>query len=79
MSSSVAGSKTFNIREENFDAPTSDIPLNNPNIKTVTDPADNIRSRNRVEEAGSGGIRTTAGGIAKDMAGLNKFDPPSPK
>ena len=78
MSSSVAGSLTFNIREANFDAPTSDIPLNNPNTKTVTDPADNIRSRNRVEETGRGGIRTTAGGIAKDMAGLNKFDPPSP-
>ena len=78
MSSSVAGSKTFNTREENFSKPTPDISLDNPNSNTVTDPADNIRSRNRLEESGSGGIRTTAGGIAKDMAGLNKFDPPSP-
>ncbi len=72
MSSSVAGARTFNIREENFSKPTSDISLDNPNNKTVTDPADNIRSRNRLEESGSGGIKTTAGGIAKDMAGLNK-------
>jgi len=78
MSSSVAGSKTFNTREENFSKPTPDISLDNPNSNTVTDPADNIRSRNRLDESGSGGIRTTAGGIAKDMAGLNKFDPPSP-
>jgi len=78
MSSSVAGARTFNIREENFSKPTSDISLDNPNNKTVTDPADNIRSRNHLEESGSGGIKTTAGGIAKDMAGLSKFDPPSP-
>ena len=78
MSSSVAGSKTFNTREENFSKPTPDISLDNPNSNTVTDPADNIRSRNRLEESGNGGIRTTAGGIAKDMTGLNKFDPASP-
>jgi hypothetical protein len=45
---------------------------------SVTDPARNIRNRNRAEESGNAGIQTTAGGLAKDMAGLNRGTPPRP-
>ncbi|HHL35471.1 MAG TPA: hypothetical protein ENJ30_14015 [Desulfobulbaceae bacterium] len=50
--------------------------MNTPNPKTVTNPADDIRLRNRTEESGNGRIHTTAGKIVKDMAGKNKTDPP---
>jgi hypothetical protein len=42
---------------------------------TTTDPAHDIRIRNRTEESGDGGIHTTAGELMKDMAGLNKGMP----
>jgi len=52
--------------------------MDNPNAGSVTDPARDIRNRNRVEESGSGGIHTTPGELAKDITGLNKGAPPSP-
>jgi len=73
-----AGAKTFGINENSFSKPTSDTPLDNPNPNAVTNPADDIHRRNRLEESGNGGIHTTAGGIAKDIAGLNKNNPISP-
>jgi conjugal transfer mating pair stabilization protein TraG len=78
MATSVAGSKTFNIKNNSLTSPQSDIPMNNPNADSVTDPARNIRNRNRAEESGAGGIKTTASGLAKDMSGLNKDTPPRP-
>jgi conjugal transfer mating pair stabilization protein TraG len=73
-----AGSKTFSINEENFSKPSAAVPLNNPNVDAVTDPADAIHRRNRLEESGKGGIHTTAGGIVKEMAGAEKHQPISP-
>jgi conjugal transfer mating pair stabilization protein TraG len=78
MASSVAGSKSFSIKDKNLSRPHSDVPMDNPNADSVTDPAHKIRERNRVEESGKGGIQTTAGGLAKDMAGLNNDAPPRP-
>jgi len=78
MSAMDAGSKTFGINEGSFSTPTSDVPLDNPNAKAVTDPADAIHRRNRLEESGNGGIKTTAGGITKEMTGLDKHQPVSP-
>ena len=52
--------------------------MDNPKASAVTGPAGDIRGRNRKEESGKGGIHTTAGGLAKDMAGLDKDAPPSP-
>jgi hypothetical protein len=78
MSAMEAGAKTFGVNESNFSNPTSDVPLDNPNAKAVTNPADDIHRRNRLEESGNGGIHTTAGGLAKDMAGFNKNNPISP-
>ena len=34
--------------------------------------------RNRIEESGKGSVHTTAGELAKDIAGLNKDAPPRP-
>jgi len=78
MSAMDAGAKTFGINENSFSKPTSGTPLDNPNPNAVANPADDIHRRNRLEESGNGGIHTTAGGIAKDMTGLNKNDPISP-
>ena len=78
MSAMDAGAKTFSVNEDSFANPTSDVPLDNPNAYAVTNPADDIHRRNRLEESGNGGIHTTAGGIAQDMAGLNKNTPISP-
>lgn len=78
MTTSVAGAKTFSIKSNNLTRPQSDIPMDNPNAGSVTDPARNIRKRNRAEKSGAGGVQTTAGGLAKDMAGLNKDVPPRP-
>jgi len=78
MSAMEAGAKTFGVNEDSFSNPTSDVLLDNPNANAVTNPADDIHRRNRLEESGNGGIHTTAGGIAKDVAGLNKNDPISP-
>jgi hypothetical protein len=78
MSAMDAGAKTFGVRENSFSNPTSELPLDNPNANAVTSPADDIHRRNRVEESGNGGIHTTSGEIAKDLAGLNKNDPISP-
>ena len=73
-----AGQETFDVNKDSFSRPQSDVPLDNPNANAVTNPADDIHRRNRLEESGNGGIHTTAGGIAQDMAGLNKNAPISP-
>jgi hypothetical protein len=52
--------------------------MDNPNAGSVTDPAQEIRNRNRAEEAGTGGIHTTLTGITKEMTGLNNGAPPRP-
>ncbi len=78
MATSVAGAETFGINQNNLSRPQSDIPMDNLNADSVTDPAQDIRNRNRTEESGRGAIHTTTGGIAKDMAGLNKNTPPRP-
>ncbi len=78
MAASVAGAKTFGIKQNNFSSPKSDIPMDNPNAGSVTDPAHDIRTRNRAEESGNGGIHTTAGELAKEIAGLNKNVPLRP-
>ncbi len=74
----TAGSRTFGVNEGNFSAPSPDQPLDNPSPRTVIDPADAIRERNRVEESGKGGIKTTAGGMAKEMVGADAHQPISP-
>ena len=78
MSAMNAGAKTFGINEKNMSEPAPDVPLNNPNAKTVIDPADAIRRRNRLEESGSGGIKTTSGGMAKEIIGKDNHQPISP-
>ncbi len=78
MAASVAGSKTYGIKDDTLMRPQSGIPMDNPNAASVTDPAHDIRNRNRSEESGNGGIHTTAGELMKDMAGLNKGAPPRP-
>lgn len=78
MAASVAGSKTYGIKDGTLAKPHSDIPMDNPNAASVTDPAHDIRNRNRIEESGQGGIHTTAGDLVKDMAGLNQGAPPRP-
>jgi conjugal transfer mating pair stabilization protein TraG len=78
MAASVAGSKTYGIKDGTLAKPHSDIPMDNPNAPSVTDPAHDIRNRNRIEESGQGGIHTTAGDLMKDMAGLNQGAPPRP-
>ena len=78
MSAMNAGAKTFGVNEGSFSTPTSDVPLDNPNAKAVTDSADTIRRRNRVEESGNSGIKTTAGGMAKEMVGMDNHQPISP-
>lgn len=78
MSAMEAGAETFGVNEDSFSMPTSNVPLDNPNAKAVTDPADTIRDRHRMEELGNGGIHTTAGGIVREMAGLNAYQPISP-
>ncbi|MEA2083916.1 MAG: hypothetical protein U9O82_06690, partial [Thermodesulfobacteriota bacterium] len=78
MAANIAGAKTFSIKSNNLSRPQSDIPMDNPNADSVADPARNIRNRNRTEESGNGGIQTTASGLAKDMAGLDKDTPPRP-
>ncbi len=78
MASSVAGSKTYGINDDTLTKPQSDIPMDSPNAASVTDPAHDIRNRNRIEESGHGGIHTTAGDLMKDMAGLKKGTPPRP-
>ncbi len=78
MSAMDAGAKSFGVNESSFSNPISGVPLDNPNSKAVTDPAEAIHRRNRLEESGRGGIHTTADGIGKDMAGLNKHDLISP-
>ena len=78
MTSSVAGSKTFNINNDTLVAPKSGVPMDNPTAASVTDSAQDIRNRNRTEESGNGGIHTTARELAKDITGLNKGAPPRP-
>ncbi|HID70023.1 MAG TPA: hypothetical protein EYP35_06080 [Desulfobacterales bacterium] len=78
MAAMDAGAKTFSVKEGNLSPPSPDVPMNTPNPKTVINPADDIRLRNRTEESGNGRIHTTAGKIVKDMAGKNKTDPPRP-
>lgn len=78
MSANDAGAETFGITKDSFSTPQSGIPLDNPNADTVTDPATNIRRRNRLEESGEGGIHTTSGDLAGEMAGLKKGAPPRP-
>ena len=78
MAASVAGSKTFDIKDETLVKPQSTSPMDSPNAGSVIDPAQDIRNRNRTEESGNGGIHTTAGELVKEMAGLNKGAPPRP-
>ena len=78
MAASVAGSKTYGINDSTLSRPQSGTPMDNPNAGSVTGPAQDIRTRNRTEESGSGGIHTTAGELAKDVAGLNHGAPPRP-
>ena len=78
MAASVAGSKTYGIKDDTLVRPQSGLPMDNPNAGSVTGPAHDIRNRNRSEESGNGGIHTTAGELMKDMAGLNKGAPPRP-
>jgi conjugal transfer mating pair stabilization protein TraG len=78
MSAMEAGAQTFGISKNNFSAPTSGVPLDHPNAMTVTDTADDIHRRNRLEESGKGGIHTTGEGLAKDIAGMSKDVPPRP-
>jgi hypothetical protein len=78
MAASIAGSKTYGIKDGTLTKPQSDIPMDNPNAASVTDTAHDIRNRNRTEESGQGGIHTTAGDLVKDMAGLNQGAPPRP-
>jgi len=52
MSAMEAGTKTFGVKEDSFSNPTSDVLLNNPNPNAVTNPAENIHQRNRIEESG---------------------------
>jgi conjugal transfer mating pair stabilization protein TraG len=78
MSAMNAGAKTFGIHDKNMTAPAPDVPLKSPNAKTVTEPADGIRRRNRLEESGKGGIKTTAGGMTKEMVGGDNHQPISP-
>jgi conjugal transfer mating pair stabilization protein TraG len=78
IAASVAGSKTHDIKDDTLVRPQSDIPMDNPNAGSVTDPAQEIRNRNRAEEAGTGGIHTTLTGITKEMTGLNNGAPPRP-
>ncbi len=78
MAASVAGSKTYGIKDDTLVRPQSGIPLNNPNAGPVNDTAQEIRNRNRTEESGNGGIQTKAGELIKDMTGLNSSAPPRP-
>jgi conjugal transfer mating pair stabilization protein TraG len=78
MATSVAGSKTYSIQNNKFTIPQPEIQLNKPNAGSVTETAQEIRNRNRVEESGNGGIQTTAGELIKDMSGLNSSAPPRP-
>ena len=78
MATSVAGSKTFSIKDNSLTRPYSDIPMDNPNADSVTDPARKIRDRNRIEKSGKGGIHTTSADLAKEMTGLKKGAPPRP-
>jgi conjugal transfer mating pair stabilization protein TraG len=78
IAASVAGSKTYDIKDDTLVRPQSGIPMDNPNAGSVTDPAQEIRNRNRDEEAGAGGIHTTVTGISKEMTGLNNGAPPRP-
>ncbi|MFP7756229.1 conjugal transfer protein TraG N-terminal domain-containing protein [Thermodesulfobacteriota bacterium B35] len=78
MSAMNAGAKTYGIHEKNMSAPAPDTPLDRPNAKSVTDPADAIRRRNRFEESGKGGIKTTVGGMFKEIIGQDKHQPISP-
>ena len=78
MSALEAGAQTFGISKNNFSGPTSDVPLDRPNEMAVTDPANDIHRRNRLEESGKGGIHTTGEGLAKDIAGMNKDVPSRP-
>jgi conjugal transfer mating pair stabilization protein TraG len=78
MSANNAGAETFTIEKENFLSPQSDTPLDNPNADLVTDPATDIRRRNRLEESENGGIHTSPGELAKEMAGMEQHNPPRP-
>jgi hypothetical protein len=78
MASSVAGSKTFSIKDNSLSRPHSDVPMDNPNADSVTGPAHKIRERNRVEESGKGGIHTTSADLAKEMTGFKQGAPPRP-
>jgi len=78
MSTNNAGAETFTIKKENFFRPQADKPIDNPNAGTVTNPASDIRNRNRLEESGKGGIHTAPGELAKEMIGLKKGAPPRP-
>lgn len=78
MAASVAGSKTYTIRDDILSKPQPDTPMNSPSPGSVTDSAHDIRDRNRAEEAGGGGIHTTPGELLKDATGLNKGAPPRP-
>ena len=78
MAASVAGSKTYGIKDDSLAKQQTDTPIDKPNAASVIDPAHDIRNRNRTEESGNGGIHTTAGDLMKDMTGLNKGSPPRP-
>ncbi|WP_319549520.1 conjugal transfer protein TraG N-terminal domain-containing protein [Desulfogranum marinum] len=78
MTSSLAGSKTFGIQDDTLATPQSAIPMDSPKTAPVTDQAQGIRNRNRIEESGKGGIHTTARDLAQDITGLNKGAPPRP-
>ena len=70
--------KPMESTDDTLVRPQSGTPMDNPNAGSVTDPAQDIRNRNRTEESGNGGIHTTAGELMKDMAGLNEGAPPRP-
>jgi hypothetical protein len=52
--------------------------MDKPKAGSVTDPAQDIRNRNRTEESGNGGIHTSAGDLMKHIAGLGNGAPPRP-
>lgn len=78
MAANEAGAETFNIKEDSLRPPRSALKMNTPNGTSVTEQAHEIRTRNRLEESGGGGIQTTAGGHAKEMVAPNNTTPPKP-
>jgi len=76
MAASKAGAATFTITDDSMSLTPKKTTLDNPSPEMITNPADDIRNRNRIEASGEGNVHTTAGKIAQDMAGADK--PPRP-